>query len=425
MTFDQYFDAIALLVFPEGEADNLVDRHRAWVQDAMVDLQRHVSCLQELNCDSTRQNESKIRCGTSILPAVVGEVQRVESYLADSACAIRSFQQIDSRHMDSVARNYTQCFSTSSSPARTGRLEDLPPCDIQDSPVATEDDVPTDRARGGFWSMDEQAIRLYPLLVVDEWAFVFWKGIRKQYNPDTVIAELFEGRDVMRAIENYLEAQVYRFQKNDIQSYRTAWAEYVEARRQLIIDCKRRTMVRIDDFGAAYLVASGGCGCSCAGAGIPGPTGDSIDYMEFDTVELMLASDTSRWRTARCTNFTAGDQYVSVWLRSDSQDVLPNGTDVLQAVDGAIVLRTYIREGPGDTVVIPNPNLSSPYTVANPISTPTIADLRASQYSVMLIIVVQDENGNLAHFRRSDEAGDDDGQNVVVNQAGITYRRAF
>lgn len=420
MTFDQLYEAVKALVFPEDEADNLIDRHRAWVQDAMVDLQRHVVCLQENNCTVVRQNESKVRCGATILDPVEGEIQRVQTYMADGACAVREFVEITDRDMDRVSRNYTQCIAQDDDPATTGTLEDLPPCDPSDSPAATLTDVPDTRGPIGWWSKNDKAIRLYPLLYTDEWAFIFWRGLKSQYEGSDVVASAFENRTTQRAIEHYLEAQVYRFEQRDMAAYKVALGEYQEARKHLIIDCRRRTIVPASPFDAMYLVQSGGCGC--CGSSVPGPSGDTIDYQVFDTVAEMLASDTTRWRTARCANYLAGDQTITIWIRDDGTNLLPNGTDILQADDDGILMRIYVREGPSDGIAMPNPPAST-YTVGQPICTPTIDDLRDSTYNVLLVIVISDANGQFAMFTRSSDAGTDDGQNTIVNAVGVTYVR--
>lgn len=147
-------------------------------------------------------------------------------------------------------------------------------------------------------------------------------------------------------------------------------------------------------------------------------------YAEFDTVygtDGMLESDSSLWRTARCANFYAGDGTITFWTRSDSETVIPNGTDVLQTEDGAIVVRTYVREGTGTTTV--TPVYGTTFTVATPLVFPTITDLRNSNFSTYMVWVAQDNQGQVATFVRSSTPATDDGQMVVVNASNVTYVR--
>lgn len=53
----------------------------------------------------------------------------------------------------------------------------------------------------------------------------------------------------------------------------------------------------------------------------------------------------------------------------------------------------------------------------------TIQDLRDSSETALIVVVATDANGDMAHFRRSEDPGDDDGHMVVVTGSGSVYRR--
>jgi hypothetical protein len=53
----------------------------------------------------------------------------------------------------------------------------------------------------------------------------------------------------------------------------------------------------------------------------------------------------------------------------------------------------------------------------------TILELQESSESALIVAVAEDANGDLVHFRRSEDAGTDDGHMVVVTGSGTVYRR--
>jgi len=73
---------------------------------------------------------------------------------------------------------------------------------------------------------------------------------------------------------------------------------------------------------------------------------DGVGYEEYDTVQDMLLDTpiADGWRNAVCFNYLAGDGTITHWTRYDGSTLVPNGTDVRQASDGAILQRTYVRE---------------------------------------------------------------------------------
>jgi len=143
---------------------------------------------------------------------------------------------------------------------------------------------------------------------------------------------------------------------------------------------------------------------------------------EFDTVAEMLASDTRFWRVGVCANYSGADGIYSEWRKTASTTLLPNGTDVLSSDDGlAILIRTYVRENLDGGVSLPNPS-GAPYRVAFPIVYETISEMQLGWESAMMVTVIRDANGNRADFTLGG-TGTDDGQNEIVNAAGVHYVR--
>lgn len=142
----------------------------------------------------------------------------------------------------------------------------------------------------------------------------------------------------------------------------------------------------------------------------------------FDTVADMLASNPAQWVNAECKNYLPGDRYLSMWVKTCDVGRLPNGTDILQTNGptnpGQTVVRIYVREADSGTVTLPE---ITPYTVTVPVTAPTVEDLRNSFYSADLVFIGDPENSIV--FRRGNSNTLDDGENGVLNQAGVHYDR--
>lgn len=145
----------------------------------------------------------------------------------------------------------------------------------------------------------------------------------------------------------------------------------------------------------------------------------------FDTIQEMLESDATKWLTAEVRNYFPGDGNISIWNVTDSETILPNGTDIRQTYSPPVtVYRTYVRESDSG-VVVPGPAMTS-YRATVPVEMPTISDLRNS-----VIIAPKVSISDLSTpytFVRGDTIvgfvpGSDDGLNEVINAAGVHYIR--
>lgn len=151
--------------------------------------------------------------------------------------------------------------------------------------------------------------------------------------------------------------------------------------------------------------------------------GSLFTIRSFDTVADMLASDSTTWSSAECWNYAAGDDIMSVWIKSSDPTRLPNGVDILQTTGpahaGINLVRIYVRE-PDTGIVVPGGSMAS-YTVTVPVVVPTVTDLQNSLFSAELVWV-GDPTRPIVFVRGNDNA-DNDGVNGVLNAAGVHYDR--
>lgn len=149
-----------------------------------------------------------------------------------------------------------------------------------------------------------------------------------------------------------------------------------------------------------------------------------LSTASFATLADLLASDATTWVNAEAQNYNSGDGIITLWYVTESDTILPNGTDVLQTVGGVTIVRYFVRE-PGEGGVVPGGELA-PYTVTVPLAVPTVQDLRDSLFTADLVFVTDPETPY--DFVRGETVygyvpGTDDGVNEVINAAGVHYVR--
>lgn len=245
MTFAQYYAQISAAVFPEGEAENLVHVHKLAVKDAIIDLQSKIPCLRTENADYVAQSATLFHCGASTFDSVDGNIERVYTSLIDSGCSEVEYTYIDQERMNDLINGYRCCIASDAY-----GMNPYTPNHSTGSPLYVAGSPATDKGyrageSQGFWSLDRGTIYLFPSVESTEQAVVQWNGIRRTFIDSTVIPATFEDRDVVNAVELYLEAQVARRETKDMGTYQTASKAYTDAVSMLIYECrKKRTFVR-------------------------------------------------------------------------------------------------------------------------------------------------------------------------------------
>src|SRR5512133_496566 len=78
MKYGDFTREVKALVFPAGEAPNLVAAHNKAIVQALVDIQKWVECQQQDNKSLHPQCATYYRCGLTYLPAPEGVVKKVQ-----------------------------------------------------------------------------------------------------------------------------------------------------------------------------------------------------------------------------------------------------------------------------------------------------------------------------------------------------------
>jgi hypothetical protein len=239
MTFDEYYAELSPLLFPEGEAENLVNLHKTWVKDALIDLQTKVPCLRVNHAEYIGQTSTIFNCGASVFDDVDGNIERVYTLLLSGGCDRVDYRYVDDERMLEMMKE-VRCCRASDAPG-------MNPYGIDQQPGPPEYMVADDttdkgyRATAGYWTLNRGQVFMFPAIESTEQAVVEWTGIKRTFCSTTAIPKTLRERDVMAAVTLYVEAEVERRETRDASSYREAAALYQQAVGQLIWECRRKT----------------------------------------------------------------------------------------------------------------------------------------------------------------------------------------
>lgn len=254
MTFLEFYSAIAEHVFPEGEADNLVLRHKNSVRDAIIDLQMKVPCLRGDNVEHVGQCATEFRCGASVFDTVDGNIEEVYTLKLDDGCDRVDYTYVTWEQMQGLVHKYKCCIPNTggTSPYYQGISCGNPYGPAPGQPEYAIGSASTDKGframHGTYWTVHRGQIWMFPSLESTEQAVVEWTGTRRTWQDSTTIPETMvdpsvstePARDIANAVEYYLQADVDRLETKDLQSMQIHQRAYNDAVANLIWECRKK-----------------------------------------------------------------------------------------------------------------------------------------------------------------------------------------
>jgi hypothetical protein len=238
MNFITLFNAVSDSVFPEGRAENLIARHRNIVVDSLIELQHKVPSLRSLQSDVIDQGDTFYKCGASVMDAVPGQITRVYSVEAGKECAKTEYSFVQHQRIRDLMEEFVVCGGDDTAGALPGSGSPSNPLDLPPGDPAQDRG---DRATCGHYSIHQGALYVFPSLESSDSLIVDWSGVRRSWADTTPIPPPLREREVIRAVELYLEAETHRTETKDLHSYQSAIADYREAVASLIYDARNRT----------------------------------------------------------------------------------------------------------------------------------------------------------------------------------------
>jgi hypothetical protein len=310
MTFAEARDAILATLYPEGAAENLLDRvglgnrvvrgpYSRYMEEALSELQLHVPCLRVNNRIVYTNCTRYFRCGATVVPAPDGIITAVytvekknKSANPDTLseldwCNPIHYEQVNYHRLVRYFDRYKTCAFTgvgaalsalcSSGMGLAHKYVYPEPDDAEQqskAPLpmgfrypATDTDA-VGRSPFGYWALHAGLIYIVPWVQTTEAVFIEFHGIKRFWNDADTLPE---HPMVLNALRAYVGMMVAMNHEPDSGRYNAFKAQYYGlpdaaipgALPTLVYECSQRTKLR-GTYGEGTLASASGA--SVAGA---------------------------------------------------------------------------------------------------------------------------------------------------------------
>ena len=250
MTFATLKTNVRSQVFPYGVPENLSTVIDNYIIEALVHLQKHVPCFQQLNVTKTdvmtggslnSAVEEYIR--TSVIAAPDGFINRLYTIDSDSVNT-NSSSKFDERHYKQKSfkditewikgEEGTDYLKVATNKAASSSTTD--PTNVQAASQTSSDTE--ERAFNGMWAKYRGKLYIAPRLIDSESLVVEWTGFKKTWaDNDTVDGD---DPEVQRAVRLYVTKEHARDWDHDSESYGFATAEFNDTVSEMIWECTQK-----------------------------------------------------------------------------------------------------------------------------------------------------------------------------------------
>jgi hypothetical protein len=328
------------LLWPQGEAENLILPHNKFFTEALIEIQRWADCYQYNNSQLYRACSRFYTCGLNVMEApgalVAGSIAntirrlsvidqidpatQLESAAApDQWCSRIYYKQVPHCELLKYQQQVASCSSCGGNANFSG-LFGFPGASCQKGNFPTPTDaeyladpglplghhyqpqVSTDsrwgRSRHGVWSLERGRIYLAPWLQSTETVIVEWDGIKADWDDLDLVVD---NAQLKRAVRYYvLWNHLKDYERDDVAAAQ-AEKDWIMALRGLMRDCREETRVRGCEGSNArqadiispetgvpteatlqYPNNGGGAGAGSGGAGGGVPGCAAVEAPEFD-----------------------------------------------------------------------------------------------------------------------------------------------
>lgn len=215
-------------IWPNGVPENLVVPIDASFEDAFIDIQPYVECLQKQHVDVFAQCATYFRCGMTVFDKPRGIIRRVRTFQGDFC---------DPVTLTPVTMDEIYCWSRRFmdrvvAPENAG-MPQLP-MGYRFADATTDSEF--GRAILGLYSWERERMFVAPWIQSTESVMVEWDGLKRKFND----ADLFpDERDLKRTMKLYVQAEFSRDFERDWNGKKAFQEDYFSARADLIYDCEK------------------------------------------------------------------------------------------------------------------------------------------------------------------------------------------
>ena len=153
MTFLEFYNDVTGRVLPDGDSSRLTNRHKNWVKDCLIDIQKHAVCRQTGHTEAYSFDETEYECESSIVDSPAGIVTAVLVENVEDSCDYVAAREVTENVFRGALANVQLCACAT-------------PADAVEKPVASvvtgtyynDQSVTLNCATAGasiFWSADD------------------------------------------------------------------------------------------------------------------------------------------------------------------------------------------------------------------------------------------------------------------------------
>lgn len=272
------------ILWPFGEAENLITAHAAMFVEALIDIQQWAECYQINNTFIVPQCNTLFKCGLTVTDAPRGRIKRV--YTIDQInqttgqedpsvpvdwCSMVEYLQVDYSQLDEYVSNtlasawgggFWGWFGGLFNGVPITSLVALPACWIDkytfppptDAGLSTapplplgyhypqnSTDVPNGRAQSGCWAQKGGQIFLAPWIQSTETVIIEWDGLKRTWND----LDIVDNDPILKsAVENYVRWQHAQKYDHDYEEAKVFQDSYNDLRSRLIYECAKENEIR-------------------------------------------------------------------------------------------------------------------------------------------------------------------------------------
>ena len=282
-TFAQLKAEISPLLWPQGEAENLVAAHNKFFIEALLEIQRWANCFQHNNTQLYRACSRYYKCGVNVMDgpssessrSIANSIQRLsvidqldpvtrrESASApDEWCSqifyeqvgyskiLKYQQQVESCSSCGGFANFTGIFGFNTGNFCKGNFPTPDDAEYLSSPALpmghhyqpqASTNSPRGRANRGVWALERGRIYIAPWLQNTETVIVEWNGIKSEWEDLDIVDD---NPQLKRAVRYYVAWNHAKDYDRDDVAAAAAEKSWRMALSQLMRDCREEGRVR-------------------------------------------------------------------------------------------------------------------------------------------------------------------------------------
>lgn len=249
ITYEEFKARVKAIVFPEGEAENLVGTHNSYIDEALINLQTHVACLRENNVDIISKEDVREQCNADFINGPRGVIQSVYAFLPGTECR-RYFY-------DPKSPAFIDCWMARQSCTTCGTQSDDGSPSIARSPEchtemagdtscydpyeqASENDAGFKIADKFYAAGPNNRMIFAPRFPCGYKMAVHYEGIKRVFSDADPLPD---DMDLITTVAKYVECQRAGRLDKDQSLYATLLNEFNKARAGMIVRCVRERRV--------------------------------------------------------------------------------------------------------------------------------------------------------------------------------------